>query len=207
MAEQAVKRLWGYSGQSPAWCYPVVYSGLARLDDELHYVRPLLRRIDVERNCSFRQPAHRADWPVSGRRNFHIRWHAPDVPGSARHVAAARQRAQVHGRRLSWNRAHLSVGGSYSSRSRSSRLPARFGRATRGRWQASLHQHRRFTGARSGLAWLSHPRASAALRHCLGALLVASMNNVPSGQAPNPSIERTSSSKLRLLPAAAHVER
>jgi len=25
--------------------------------------------------------------------------------------------------------------------------------------------------------------------------------------APNPSIERTSSSKLRLLPAAAHVER
>jgi hypothetical protein len=26
-------------------------------------------------------------------------------------------------------------------------------------------------------------------------------------QAPNPSIERTSSSKLRLLPAAAHVKR
>ena len=26
-------------------------------------------------------------------------------------------------------------------------------------------------------------------------------------KAPNPSIERTSSSKLRLLPAAAHVER
>ena len=27
------------------------------------------------------------------------------------------------------------------------------------------------------------------------------------GMAPNSSIERTSSSKLRLLPAAAHVER
>jgi len=30
---------------------------------------------------------------------------------------------------------------------------------------------------------------------------------VPGKLSPNPSIERTSSSKLRLLPAAAHVER
>ncbi len=110
----------------------------------MNEANPLLASQVVVRGVSVPRGCHR-----DARRR------APDVPGSARYIAATRQRAPVHGRGVLLDRADQPVGGDHRPATRSPRLLARARRVPRRRRQCSYRFVELACRSRRGV-WLGY---------------------------------------------------